>query len=104
MSQASSHRILTPTIIGYILSVLLTVGAYWLVTHQVALTYSTLYVSLAALALVQTFLQLFLFMRIGKGEDAAWNVATLIVTIIIISIVMIGSLWIMYNLNYNMVH
>ena len=104
MSNPSlSKKILQSTIIGYVLAIILTVAAYLLVVNHTFPADST-FVILGILALVQLFVQLFLFVRINSGSDAGWNFIVLLFTIIVIVIVVCGSLWIMYNLNYNMVH
>jgi len=44
--------------------------------------------------------QMVFFLHIGRGSR--WKLLTFIFTIIVVGIVVIGSIWIMHNLNYNM--
>ena len=90
--------------VGFILSVLLVLLAYGLVQHH-ALDEKSLYLSIALIALVQLFLQMIFIFRLGvKTEHDRWSMIVFIFTLIIVAIVVSGSLWIMYNLNYYMVN
>ena len=43
-----------------------------------------------------------LFLHMNTSSEERWNVIAFLFTLLIIGIVVIGSLWIMYNLNINM--
>ncbi|MFN7097388.1 MAG: cytochrome o ubiquinol oxidase subunit IV [Gammaproteobacteria bacterium] len=89
---------------GFILSVLLTLVAFYLVDKQLLST-NALYIAVGVLAFVQAIVQVFCFVRSNTSkEDGQWNVLAFIFTIGVIVILVGGSLWIMYNLNYNMGH
>jgi cytochrome o ubiquinol oxidase operon protein cyoD len=38
----------------------------------------------------------------NTSSEERWNLVALVFTVLIIAIVVVGSLWIMYNLNVNM--
>src|SRR3546814_1615888 len=38
----------------------------------------------------------------GKGSDSRWNLIMFLFMVLVVFIVVVGSLWIMANLNYNM--
>lgn len=38
----------------------------------------------------------------NTSSEERWNLVALVFTVLIIAIVVVGSLWIMYNLNINM--
>lgn len=90
-------------IFGYILCILLTLAAFALVEVRV-LTDTYLYFSLAALAIAQLFVQSICFLRLNLSYEGRWNLWPFLFSILIILILVSGSLWIMYNLNYNMSH
>lgn len=91
-------------ILGFILAVIFTYAAYAMVVNHV-FTGESLYVALAILMIVQLVVQVICFIQLNaKTEDARWNLISFIFTLLIIAIVVTGSLWIMYNLNYNMVN
>ncbi len=90
-----------PQFLGLIFSVLLTVAAYRIVTHyeltDVALTWT-----IVGLGLAQVLAQLFFFFHLGLESKPQWGLVTFIFTVVVILIVVGGSLWIMDNLNYDL--
>jgi cytochrome o ubiquinol oxidase operon protein cyoD len=42
------------------------------------------------------------FLHLGQGKDTKWNLVIMLSTLTIVLIVVIGSIWIMNHLNYNM--
>jgi cytochrome o ubiquinol oxidase operon protein cyoD len=56
-------------------------------------------------AIVQFFVQLICFLRLNlQTEQARLNVISIVYTGVILTSIIIGSLWIMWNLGYNMLH
>ncbi len=95
--------------IGFVLSLLSTGIAYWLViihisTDHMVLEHGLLTVLLMVLAVSQFILQLVYFLHIGSDDKPQWRVLVLWFMIIMVLIIGVGSLWIMDNLNYNMMH
>ncbi|HVV67199.1 MAG TPA: cytochrome o ubiquinol oxidase subunit IV [Candidatus Saccharimonadales bacterium] len=86
---------------GFVLSIVLTVAAYLLATHH-ALSGKVLMAALLGLAVIQFIAQLFFFLHIGRETKPRWRLLTLFMMITVVLIVVIGSIWIMYNLNYRM--
>lgn len=86
---------------GFVLSILLTIAPYYLVTEKV-LDGMSLLLTLAGFAVGQIIVQLFFFLHFGKGPGARWNVIVFLFMLLIVFIVVAGSIWIMDNLNYNM--
>ena len=86
---------------GYVLSIICTLTAYLLVTHH-AFFHFWLLVSVVSLALIQFIVQLYFFLHLGKETRPRWKLAVLFFMIMIVLILVIGSLWIMNNLNYRM--
>jgi cytochrome o ubiquinol oxidase operon protein cyoD len=83
---------------GFILSIGLTLAAYFAVTNHSV--YAMVIIFL--LAAVQFFVQLLFFLDLGSGRSAGWNWLFLGFALSVIGILVGGSLWIMNNLNYNM--
>jgi cytochrome o ubiquinol oxidase operon protein cyoD len=99
----------TMYIAGYVISVILTLGAYVLVSTHVA--HHHLYpsdtfmkYSLFGLAVLQLFAQMVLFLGLGREKKPHWNTYAFIFAGTIVLIIVIGSLWIMSNLNYRMMY
>ena len=88
---------------GFVVSVILTLVSFNLVMHP-HFSSLDLYTSIAVFALALLFVQSVCFLRLNaKSSDDKWNLVAFFFTIFIICLVVTGSLWIMYNLNYNMV-
>lgn len=94
-------------IIGFFLSVILTLMAYFPVSLKVNSGESVFPVEILlawilSLAVMQLFVQLIFFLHLGNKKSPKWNLVFFIGTIGIVIMIVIGSIWIMYNLNYNM--
>lgn len=90
--------------IGFILSVVLTLIAFASVYYKI-MPVKGLYATVTIAALIQLFVQAKYFLHMNTStEEGRWDLMTLIFTVFIVAIIVIGTLWIMYNLNYYMVH
>ena len=87
--------------IGLVLALGLTATAFW-VAHSNVLWGPGIPVGLAVLAIAQIGVHLVFFLHITTGPDNTNNVLALVFGIIIVFLVIVGSLWIMANLNHNM--
>jgi cytochrome o ubiquinol oxidase operon protein cyoD len=88
-------------ITGFILSVALTLAAYMLVVNH-SLGSLWLTAAIVALAILQLGVQLFFFLHLGRESKPRWNLTVFSFALIVVLILVFGSLWIMNNLNYNM--
>jgi cytochrome o ubiquinol oxidase operon protein cyoD len=57
---------------------------------------------LAALAIIQLIIQLVFFFHLGREPKPRLNTVSFLFMLMVVGIIGFGSLWIMYNLNYNM--
>jgi cytochrome o ubiquinol oxidase operon protein cyoD len=97
----------TTYVIGFVLSLILTGLAFLLVQihlnhHHHYPSDNFLLVALVALAVVQLFVQLVFFLHLSRESKPRWNALALAFAITVVVILVIGSLWIMSNLNYRM--
>lgn len=90
----------TTYVIGFISSVVLTLIAFYLVYVEAA-SVSVLAGTVVALALVQFVLQVIFFLHLSPRSKARWNFLALSFTTVVILILVLGTLWIMTNLNYH---
>ena len=86
---------------GFVSALVLTFAAYWLVTSK-AVEGGWLIALLMGLAVVQLIVQLVFFLHVGNEARPRWNLTALIFMLIMLVVIVAGSLWIMNNLNYNM--
>jgi cytochrome o ubiquinol oxidase operon protein cyoD len=88
-------------VVGFIISLLLTFEAYVLTIGSTAGSF-ILVIILLGLALIQLMVQLFCFLHVGQDKNPKWNLQFFVFTFLFVLLVIIGSIWIMYHLNYNM--
>lgn len=87
--------------IGLFLSLILTFVAFGLVGEHLLKT-EALYITITALAIAQLFAQVICFLRLNVTSEGRWNSLAFVFTVLIVGVLVGGSLWIMYNLNVNM--
>ena len=87
--------------IGLALAVLLTVTSFW-VANTSLIWGPGIPLGLAVLAIAQMGVHLVFFLHITTGPDNTNNVLALAFGVLIVTLVVVGSLWIMANLNDNM--
>lgn len=98
------NRSFKPVIIGFVLTILLLVAAYRFVI-KLHLTDEALTIALFGLAIAQVIILFIFFFHLGVESKPRWNLMTFLFTMLIVLIVVGGSMWIMHNLDYNiMVH
>jgi cytochrome o ubiquinol oxidase subunit IV len=92
-------------VLGYLtglgLAILLTVTSFF-VAGTGLVWEPSIPVALVVLAIAQMGVHLVFFLHITTGPDNTNNVLALAFGVLIVMLVMGGSLWIMANLNYNM--
>ena len=92
---------------GFVLSLVLTLAAYLLVQHHLATHHvfppdNVMVVLLMILALTQLMVQLIFFLHLGRESKPRWNLVIFLFAAMVVFILVAGSLWIMWNLNYHM--
>jgi len=87
--------------IGFILSVILTLIPFAIVVKGL-LSGWLLVGMLVAFAIGQLLVQLVFFLHLGKGSGSRWNIIMFLFMAMVVIIIVVGSLWIMANLDYNM--
>jgi cytochrome o ubiquinol oxidase operon protein cyoD len=87
--------------IGLVLAVILTATSFW-VANTTLLWGPGVPVGLVVLAIAQMGVHLVFFLHITTGPDNTNNVLALAFGVLIVTLLVIGSLWIMANLNDNM--
>ncbi|MEI6531370.1 MAG: cytochrome o ubiquinol oxidase subunit IV [Chlamydiota bacterium] len=87
--------------IGFIFSLLLTLCSFFLVIKK-ALSGPLLVYSIVSLALIQAIVQLLFFLHVREGAKPRWELLIFYFMIMILLIIVLGSLWIMKDLNDRM--
>lgn len=86
---------------GFIISVALTLLAFFAVQNRILMpSYLTVFILISAL--LQVVVQLVFFLHLYEKGESSENFLLVSATIVVILILVVGSLWIMNHLNYNM--
>jgi cytochrome o ubiquinol oxidase operon protein cyoD len=104
MSAQAKERMLSDMgiyTIGLALAVILTATSFW-VANTSLLWAPGVPLGLVVLAIAQMGVHLVFFLHITTGPDDTNNVLALAFGVLIVFLVVVGSLWIMTNLNDNM--
>ncbi len=95
---------LKPQFIGFVTSFLLIISVYRIITHH-HLTDGLLTLTIVSAAIAQALIQLVFFLHLGFESKPRWNIITFLFAMLVIVLIIGGSLWIMNNINSNlMVH
>lgn len=106
--SAANNKVSVRTyVIGYILALCLTLVAFYFVKAHVDsghtfLSDNFMLAVVSVLAIVQLMVQLVFFLHLDKEARPRWNLMALLMAVLIIFIIVAGSIWIMYHLNYTM--
>ncbi|MCL9782438.1 cytochrome o ubiquinol oxidase subunit IV [Vibrio sp. S4M6] len=87
---------------GFIASLILTIiPFYFVATHS--LPNDITYVILFGCAIIQVIVHFYYFLHLeSKSHDGRWSIISLVFTAVVVLILIGGSIWIMWNLNENM--
>jgi cytochrome o ubiquinol oxidase operon protein cyoD len=88
-------------LIGLALATLLTAVSFF-IARTTLVWQPSIPVALAVLAIAQMGVHLVFFLHITTGPDSTNNVLALAFGVLIVLLIITGSLWIMANLNHNM--
>jgi len=87
--------------VGFVLAVILTAISFW-VANTSLLWPPGVAMGLVVLAIAQMGVHLVFFLHITTGSDNTNNVLALAFGVLVVLLVVVGSLWIMRDLNGNM--
>lgn len=96
------HGSLRDYVIGFVLSVVLTALPFWLVMTRPIASDGMTALIIVGFAAVQIVVHMVYFLHMNAKAEGGWSMMALIFTVIIVAIMLIGSLWVMYHLNHNM--
>ena len=98
----ASHSTFRGYMIGFILSVILTVIPFWLVMAKVISDPQVTVALIMILGAIQIIVHMIYFLHMDTKSEGGWNIMALIFTIVLVVICLAGSIWVMYHLNANM--
>jgi cytochrome o ubiquinol oxidase operon protein cyoD len=89
-------------LIGFGLSVVLTIAPFWLVMTGAIADAQAAAIWVVALAFAQIVVHTLCFLHVNTRSEGGWTLLAFIFTAVMVTIVISGSLWIMYHLQGNM--
>jgi cytochrome o ubiquinol oxidase operon protein cyoD len=97
----AGRRALGSYVTGFVLSIILTLIPYFIVVKHMLGNQSLIW-AVVLFAVTQLIAHVIFFLHLSKKSKPLWNMVVFAFTIFVVSFLVIGSMWIMYNLNYNM--
>ena len=86
---------------GFVSAIVFTLVAFAIASKR-SIMGNKLIAILLGLALIQFVLQLLFFLHIGRESKPRWKQLVLVLMIVFVLILVLGSIWVMYSLNYRM--
>lgn len=96
------HASLRDYMVGFWLSVVLTVIPFWLVLGDVLDSAGLTIFIIIALGAVQMIVHMIYFLHLNTKSEAGWVMISLAFTVMLVVITVAGSIWIMSHLDGNM--
>ena len=87
---------------GFILSVILTAIPFWLVMGGVLNDTLKTSIVIMAMAAVQIVVHMVYFLHMNTKSEGGWTFMSLTFTLILVVITLVGSIWVMYHMDQNM--
>ncbi len=87
---------------GFILSVILTAIPFWLVMGEVLPSPTTTTLVILAFAAVQIVVHMVYFLHLNSKAEGGWTMLSLMFTVVLLVIMLVGSIWVMFHLNTNL--
>lgn len=100
-SDGAAHGSLRSYVTGFLLSVVLTAVPFGLIMWGAAPSATAIPICIC-LAVAQILVHLVYFLHMNGSSSQTWNVAAFVFTLVVVAILVVGSLWVMYHLNANM--
>ena len=101
-THQTHHTTAAPYVIGFVLSLIFTIIPYYLVVNHVISGRTALIGVIVGIGFVQMAIQMVFFLHLGREKKPRWQLIFLIMAMAGIFAVVVGSIWIMHHLHYNM--
>ena len=88
---------------GFILSVVLTLASFGVVMSG-KVPHDLMMPGIVVFGVAQLVVQLVYFLHMSTSPSQRGNLSIMLFTLLILAIVVVGSLWVLHNMNVNMMH
>ncbi|KRG74469.1 hypothetical protein ABB30_13885 [Stenotrophomonas ginsengisoli] len=99
----ASHGSVKSYLIGFVLAAVLTIIPFWAVMSGGMSPLAT-GLTVVITAVLQVLVHLVFFLHLDGSKGQRMNVAAGLFTLLVIAIIVVGTLWVMWNMNYFMMH
>ena len=100
--DGAPHASVKGYLTGFILSVILTAIPFWIVMGNVFDKSSTTAFVILAFAAVQIVVHMIYFLHMNTKSEGGWTFLALLFTLTLVVITLVGSIWVMYHMDQNM--
>ena len=101
-SADHAHASYRSYLIGFALSVVLTIIPFWIVLGDVTDSLPIALTVIFGLGVVQILVHVFYFLHVTLSAEDGWQAMSIGFTVIVVVIIMAGSIWVMFHLHENM--
>ncbi|MEM1081956.1 MAG: cytochrome o ubiquinol oxidase subunit IV [Pseudomonadota bacterium] len=98
----ANHGSLKSYLIGFALSVVLTLIPFWMVMGELTDNVGLALLVIFSLGSAQILVHVYYFLHVDLKQEDGWQAMSLIFTLIILVIILAGSIWVMFHLHDNM--
>jgi cytochrome o ubiquinol oxidase operon protein cyoD len=100
--KEAGHGDLKGYMTGFLLAVILTAIPFWLVMDKALGRSSVTAIVILGIGAVQIVVHMVYFLHMNAKSEGGWTMLALLFTLVLVVIVLSGSLWVMYQLDHNM--
>lgn len=100
--EGAPHASFREYIIGFGLSVVLTIIPFWLVLGDVLDSRGLTIFFIIAFGTVQMVVHMIYFLHLNTKSEGSWILISLAFTVMLVVVAIAGSIWIMFHLDRNM--
>ena len=101
-APAFPHGSMRDYVTGFVLSVILTAIPFFLVMSGLAGSGRLTAFLVLACAVSQIIVHMIYFLHMNLKNEAGWTMISLVFTIVVLVIAVIGRIWVMYHMDANM--
>ena len=101
-APAFPHGSMRDYVTGFVLSVILTAIPFFLVMSCLAGSGRLTAFLVLGCAVIQIIVHIIYFLHMNLKNEAGWTMISLVFTIVVLVIAVIGTIWVMYHMDANM--
>lgn len=99
----ASHGSVKSYLTGFVLAAILTIIPFWAVMSGSLSPFAT-GLTVVITAVLQVLVHLVFFLHLDGSKAQRMNVISGLFTLLVLAIIIVGTLWVMWNMNYFMMH